>query len=486
MWWFGKIFVHPQIPDRLYLSGFHTERSDDGGSLWSTVFAGAHVDQHSVFIHPLNPYLVVIGNDGGVYLSFDGGDTYGKLNGLPITQFYTCEIDPQNPAALYGGTQDNGSQRTPDGQLDNWELLLWGDGFVCLVNPVDPNIQYAESQYGNLYKSVDGGQSFFRALLGVDGADRNNWNSPVVFAPADPEVMYFGTQRLYRSTDGGDRWTPISEDLSKGPGGGSQVYGTLTSISVSPLDPNLIYVGTDDGNVWRTDDQGGQWTLLSDALPLRWVTSVRADPKDAEVAYVTFSGYRYNLTTPHVFKTEDRGATWRSISGDLPDVPVNKLLILEDDRLVIATDIGVFLSEDGGAEWELLGTALPNVVVTDLDYYAPTTTLVAATYGRSMYRYTFAPTTSTTAPATPDWTARVFPNPSRGQAQLRWEAPEPGRYTVDLFDASGKWLRRLGDQDWAAGTQQLTLDPTGLTAGLYRLSLSNGVARTSLEWVVLD
>ncbi len=486
MWWFGKIFVHPENPSQIYLSGFNTERSVDNGASWSTVFNDAHVDQHTVFIHPANPDLVVIGNDGGVYLSFDGGLNHAKLNNLPITQFYTCEIDFLQPEALYGGTQDNGCQRTPDGQLDNWEVLFWGDGFVNLVNPLDNNILYAESQRGNLVRSNDGGQFYSSVLFGIDPGDRNNWNTPVVFDPNDPSIMYYGTQRLYRSTNGADSWEAISEDLSDGPGSGSQTFGTITSISVSPLDPNIIYVGTDDGNISWTTNLGEQWENISDDLPVRWVTSVAADPADIKVAYATFSGYRYYSNEPHVFKTSDNGINWEDISGNLPDVPVNKILILEPGRLVIATDIGVFISEDDGASWEMLGAELPNVVVTDLDYHDPTSTLVAATYGRSMYQYTFSPTVATNELTEVAFQAKIFPNPSRGVAQLQWEAPTTDTYTVDLLDASGRVLRRLSTARWSVGPQQITLSADDLATGLYRVQLQNSRGQQALEWLIVE
>lgn len=487
MWWFAKIFVHPTNPDRLYLSGFDTEASIDGGVSWSTVFNGAHVDQHSVYIHPANPDLVVIGNDGGVYLSFDGGANHAKLEGLPITQFYTCEIDYSQPERLYGGAQDNGSRRTPDGGTDNWEFLFGGDGFYNLVDPLDNTYVYVEFQYGNFYRSTDGGNSYFSATSGISGADRANWNTPVVFDPTNPSTLYYGSQRLYKSTDRAASWSPISNDLSNGPGGGSQTFGTITTISVSAADANTIYVGTDDGNVSMTTDGGTNWNNVSADLPERWVTGLATDPTDPMTAYVTFSGYRYHSDLSHVFKTNDNGSTWTDISSNLPDVPVNRIVLINPGELAIATDIGVFYSSDDGNNWELLGLELPNVVITDLDYHPPTMTLVAGTFGRSMYKYVFPESVGTADQELPSLKASVFPNPSSSAAQLIWSPLENGTHTVDLLDAHGKQLKRLSQRNLSSTSEeQLKIATADLPEGLYLLRIQSTHFQQVVKLLVLN
>ena len=178
---------------------------------WNLRFESVHVDQHAAVFHPQNPDLVILGNDGGVYLSEDGGITSQKLNGLPITQFYRGTMDEQYPERLYGGTQDNGTNRTLTGNVDDWEEINGGDGFFVLVDPTDNNFIYSESQNGVFARSINGGQSFVSALNGFQSS-RNNWNTPVVFDPNNSEVLYMGGNRLNKSVNRANSWNPISPD----------------------------------------------------------------------------------------------------------------------------------------------------------------------------------------------------------------------------------------------------------------------------------
>ncbi len=487
MWWFGKIVVHPTNPELVYASAFNTERSTNGGVNWSTSFSGAHVDQHSLFIHPANPDFVLAGNDGGVYKSFNGGADYSKIDDLPITQFYTCEIDASNPELIYGGAQDNSTMRTQNGGLNDWEIIHIGDGFYTLVDPNDPKIIYTESQYGGFVKSTDGGNNFFGATAGISPGDRKNWNTPVVFDPTNSSTLYLGTNRLYQSTDQADSWTAISPDLTNGFGGGNQVFGTITAISVSPVDPNIIYAGTDDGNVWVTFTKGDVWTKISDDLPNRWVTSIAAHAVDPEIAFVTFSGYRYHSDLAHVFKTYDFGTTWEDISGNLPDVPVNKILSLSDLEVeVLATDIGVFVAQSAPDDWQLLGQELPNVVITDLDYYAPEQKLLAATYGRSMFTYTLDLDVGISSQSRSDFEASIFPNPSAGNSQLLFRPQEGGSHRIDLFDLHGKWIKRLLDKTLVEEEISIPLSGLDLSPGLYWIKGTSANFQFSRKWILTN
>ena len=311
-----------------------------------------------------------------------------------MTQAYRVALDASNPDALYLGAQDNGTSRTLDGGTDNWTQIFGGDGFQALIHPNDPDLIWAQFQYGNLYFSSDNGVSWLPATLGINLSDRRNWNSPHVQDPTDAEQRYFGTHRLYLSTS--ERgWTVISPDLTGGPGGNpGQVDGSLTTIAVSPHNPSVIWTGSNDGYVQLTTNGGGDWSDLSGSLPDRWVTSVRVDPFAEEVAYVTISGFRWNEYLPRVYRTPDYGATWVPIAGNLPDAPVNDFLADPDrqNRYFVATDVGVFETWNGGASWSMLGTDLPNVVCTSLALDRPNQTLVVGTYGRSLFSTVIAPT----------------------------------------------------------------------------------------------
>lgn len=397
-WWFGKIYADPIEAQTVYALGLTIHRSTDGGASWEAVGSNIHVDQHALWINPNNPNQIYCGNDGGFYISDNAGNSWQHINNLPITQFYTCEIDAKNPQRLYGGSQDNGTWRTLEGGTNDWQQILGADGFVSLVNPLDNNYVYASAQNGAFYRSTNGGAGFTGALSGINSSDRKNWKTPIIMSPHNPATLYYGTNRLYRSTNHATTWAVISPDLTKGSGGGNLVYGTITAIAVSPKNPQLIYCGTDDGTVSVTMDGGINWSKITNGLPNRWVTAIEADPFDENTAYITFSGYKWRDYQPHVLRTTNRGVTWQDISGNLPEAPVNDIIIDSSPQAqkensgskvyYAATDFGVFVTHDGGAKWEILGSGLPLISIMDLTWHAPSRTLVAATYGRSMYRIT--------------------------------------------------------------------------------------------------
>jgi len=388
-WWFGRISIDPVNPDIVYPIGFDLYKSSNGGNNWSFISSAVHVDQHDMVIHPMNNNFIVLGNDGGIYLSYNGGSSWTFLENLPITQFYTCEVDEQYPQRLYGGTQDNGTNRTYYGGTDDWYSIYWGDGFHVLVDPLDNNYVYAEYQYGNFARSTNGGFSFSSAMNGISSSDRKNWNTPFIFDPNNPQILYYGANRLYKTTNRAGSWQVVSPDLTNGSSGGNSAYGTITTIAVAPSNSQFIYAGTDDGNVWRTENGGGEWFNISPGLPLRWITRVATDPYDENMVYVTLSGYRYDSYLPHVFRSTDGGNNWEDISGNLPEAPVNDIIIDPDldSTIYIATDFGIFVSRDLGQNWAMPGDNLPNVPIVDIDFHQPTRTIIAATYGRSMYTF---------------------------------------------------------------------------------------------------
>ncbi|RMG22845.1 MAG: hypothetical protein D6730_15665, partial [Bacteroidetes bacterium] len=467
MWWFGKIFISPHNPRSVYVASLHLHHTQNGGHHWRQVFEGAHVDQHALYIHPLDSNLLVAGNDGGIYLSHDGGENLYKVKELPVTQFYTVEVDESQPVRLYGGTQDNGVNRSLSGSHNDWEAIYGGDGFVVLVDPTDPTYVYAESQYGLLGRSTDGGRSFVRATTGISG--RRNWKTPVVFAPHDTRILYYGAERLYRSTNRAVSWQPISPDLSGGPGL-NLVFGTITAIGLSPLNPEVIYAGTDDGHVWVSPDGGQSWNDISTGLPRRWVTSLLADPLHPQGVYVSFSGYRQHDHASHLYKSTDLGRNWTDISGNLPDVPVNECLKdPHDSTLYVATDVGVFFSENEGQHWELLGTGLPAVVISDLRLHAGSRKLVAATYGRSLYTYQL-PALPTALPGLAAQGVRLFSPFGRG---LRLYTPVGLHARLQGYSLQGNGGDILFEGYLQPGYHQFSLPGQARAGGLYLCRLQN-------------
>ena len=475
MWWFGKIFIDPVDENKVYVSSLDVQRTVNGGITWFPVFHGAHVDQHAMYIHPDNPNFIIIGNDGGVYISEDGGETYEHFDNMPITQFYTCEIDPSDVNKLYGGTQDNGTIRTLSGNNNDWNMILGGDGFVCLVDPNDPNIIFAEFQYGGLRRSVNGGTSFIGVGWGISPSDIKNWKAPLAFNPHNSRSVYFGTTKLYKTTNQANWWDPISPVITTPPAGSNLIYGTLTTIAVSPVDTNIIYIGTDDGKVYHTANEGNDWNFVSGSLPDRWITQVVAHPDEADIAYVTLSGYRYDEYLAHVFKTNDQGNTWTDISSNLPEVPVNDLLIDPDntDQLYVATDVGVFVSYDDGGFWEPFGEGIPNVPVLDLCLHAESGILAAATYGRSMFTIDLNVVDVDPQPS-PVTKAVVFPNPFSAQTTLALELARQENVEIRVFDAGGKLVQHLNKGILNSGEHRFRLDLSPLSKGIYIANITTG------------
>ncbi len=399
-WYFGQIWAHPTQQNTVIVQGVNMYRSTNSGGAWSAIFSDAHVDHHALWIKPSDPTRMITGHDGGINVSTNSGANSTHASDLPITQFYAITSDPQLPQRLFGGTQDNSTPCTFTGNTDDWEVLYGGDGFYCLVDPRDSDVIFAEYQYGGLGKSTDGGQTFDYIASNFDN-DRINWMMPFVMSPTNPDVLYCGTTTVWKTTTGGNDWTSISPDLTGGPGPGNLIFGTITTLSVSAADSQVVYAGTDDARVWRTQNGGANWQLVNAGLPQRWCTRVTAHYDSANVVYAAFSGYKWMDYMPHLFRSSDYGTIWQDISSNLPEAPVNDILIDPDQPsyLYAGTDFGVYFSADWGTTWSVLGDGLPLSSVFDLQVTtgAPRY-LVAGTHGRSMWKIPL-PTATVPAPA---------------------------------------------------------------------------------------
>ena len=473
-WWFNRVVVDPSNPDDLYYIGFNINKYIPNEQRWERRFNGVHVDQHTMWINPANPQEILLGNDGGLYYTSDGGNTYSKWDNLPITQFYTCEIDFQEPARRYGGTQDNGTNRTLTGSTSDWARIYGGDGFRVRVDPTNNDIVYATSQYGGFGKSTNGGDNFIFSTDGLGGT-RRNWYTPYELDPSNTSRLYLGTERVMRSEGDPVQWTPISPDLTNGNGGtNGLVYGTITSLSISELDNQVIWVGTDDGNVWVTLNGGTNWNSISTGLPQRWVTSITADPDNPASAYLTFSGFRYGSNMSHIYKTDDYGANWQDINGNLPDIPVNDLAINPDNgTLFLATDIGVYYSENTGATWQLLGTGMPLAIVTDLSLHLPIQTLVAGTFGRSMWSVNIGEEVSTNSLPENVASWQIYPNPLRENGTVALELSSQSDLSLQLIDMQGRMIQDVFQGNLSPGLHQVPISVTTLPKGTYLLRLTS-------------
>jgi photosystem II stability/assembly factor-like uncharacterized protein len=464
-WYFGQIRVDPSNEDVIFVLGVDLKRSTNAGGNWSTVTGSQHVDFHDLWVDPSNAGRILTGNDGGVFRTTNNGSSWIKSPNLPISQFYAITVDPQLPHRIMGGTQDNSTLRTLTGALDDWDVLIGGDGFTAIVDPVDSDILYGEAQYGYFARSTNGFS--FSILEYFGGIERTNWHMPLVMDPNDRTQLYCGTYRAYRTTDSGFNWTPISPDLTDGPGSGNLQSGTLTTLAVAPSDPATLWAGSDDGNVHVTTDGGSSWADVDAGLPVRYVTRVTADPFDDSIGYVTFSGFRLDDLQAHVFRTTNWGASWTDISGNLPDAPVNDLVVdLQDtDRLFVGTDTGVYVTEDLGGSWVKIGVGLPLCVIVDIELHDGSRTLVAGTHGRSSFTLDVdaalgdavdAPVIAGAADGLR--LSPPSPNPSHGATEIAFALPERSAVRVEILDVTGRRIRTLVDEPMDAGRYSRTWD----------------------------
>jgi photosystem II stability/assembly factor-like uncharacterized protein len=475
-WYFGQIRVHPANPDVAFALGVPLYRTTNGGNSWLDASGIQHVDHHALEFDMTNLNHIVDGNDGGVYTSTNGGTVWVKSYNLPITQFYAATIDPLNPERTYGGTQDNGTMRTMTGNLNDWQIIYGGDGFYCIVDYTNANIIYAESQWGNLGKSTNGGNNFYSATNGISSSDRTNWSTPVIMDPNNHLVLYYGANRLYKTTDGAGFWNAISSDLTNGPGTGNLTYGTITTIAVSRTDGDVIYVGTDDANVWVTTNGGTNWTSINTGLPDRWVTRVAVDPNDAATAYVTFSGYRLDSFLPHVFRTTNYGNTWNDISSNLPEVPINVIVVDPENTsvLYIGTDYGVYYTTDAGGTWQPLGTGLPFSAVDDLVLHNGVRVLRAATHGRSFFEFDLDQIGIEEQEELINIDAKGIglqvTSPARNEISLQYSVSSMSSVMIDVYDIAGRRIDNLLNSTVSAGKYEMST-VLNLPAGTYFVRL---------------
>jgi photosystem II stability/assembly factor-like uncharacterized protein len=426
-WYDLVVRVHPNNPSIVYAGGSSTSnffmRSTDGGNTWTSFATGAnnvrlHVDQHAIALAKDGSKLYV-GNDGGVWradftnatdpinwTNLNGNGVSGSTTSLNTLQFYPgLSIHPTNPqpAPAYGGTQDNGTMRYSGALL--WNSVTCGDGGWTAIDPQTPTTVYAACQYlppntnrTVIGKSVQDGAagSFAAADSGITKTERGGFIPPFVIDPSGPRRLYFGTFRIWQTTDGASSWTAVSNDLTTG-----ATDTSVSTIAVAPSNPDKVYAGTDDGRVWvcttATSASTGCWSPINAGLPTRAVTQITVDPGDpnANTAYVGFSGFSGfgGDTQGHIFKTTNGGTAWTDISGNLPNTPVNDIVVdpANANTLYIATDVGVFMTSNAGTTWTAVNPAspgaagLPRVAVLSLKLHEPSRTLRAATHGRGMW-----------------------------------------------------------------------------------------------------
>ncbi|HWX55403.1 MAG TPA: glycosyl hydrolase [Verrucomicrobiae bacterium] len=420
--YYGTLFADPKREDRLYATGFLMQVSDDGGKTVRPLAAAhVHVDNHVLWVDPDDGNHMLLGNDGGLYTTRDGGANWRWMSNLPTGQFYDVAVDNSKPFYyIYGGTQDNYSLGGPSQTRDisgianqDWFVTQGGDGFRSLVDPEDPNTVYAEAQHGNLirFDRASGERLGIQPQEGkAELPERWNWDSPFIISPHSHTRLYFAGNRVFRSDDRGNSWKAVSGDLTRhlnrdeipvmgkiwGPDSvnkhvSTAFYGNISVLAESPLKEGLLFAGTDDGLVQVTEDGGGHWQKIENlpGVPANaYVSRIVASRFDDKLVYVTFENHQNADYKPYVLRSADRGKTWTSIAANLPDNgPV--WAFVEDsvnrDLLFAGNEYGIWFTTDGGKKWIQLKGGMPVIAVRDAVEQTRESDLVIATFGRSFY-----------------------------------------------------------------------------------------------------
>jgi photosystem II stability/assembly factor-like uncharacterized protein len=415
--YFANLIVDPKNENKVYKPDLTLIMSEDGGKSFSVIGGSAHGDFHDVWVNPDNTDHLIAGDDGGIWYSYDGGNTWWKGNNLPISQFYHVSVDQSDPYHVFGGLQDNsawiGDSQYPGGITNSrWENLFGGDGFWVFPDPSDPNYVYAEAQGGNVGRvnriTLDSRAIKPQPNYG-EGKLRFNWNTPIHISPNEKGTIYIGAQFLFRSRDHGQTWDRISPDLTTNDpekqkqeeSGGvtvdnsdAETHTTIYSISESPRDGQVIWVGTDDGNLQLTRDGGKSWTNVVSNVPdlpkFSWVSWVEASLYDPATAYAVFDRHTFGDMDPHVYKTSDYGKTWTLVVGPESGVRGFAHVIKEDtvvpNLLFLGTEFGLWVSLDDGKHWaQYKGHEFPSVPVRDIVVQSRESDLVVATHGRGIW-----------------------------------------------------------------------------------------------------
>lgn len=419
--YFARLAADPKNADRVYKPGFFLTVSEDGGKSFSAAFSAnegpgdsVHGDLHALWIDPDNPEQMLLGTDGGVYQSLDRSSHWRFLSTLPVSQFYHVSADMADPYNVYGGLQDNGTWMGPSratGGIANrhWRNIDFGDGFWAFSDSADPDYAYAEYQGGMIarFRKSTGEAKDIKPLPRASEPEfRFNWNAPIHLSANHPGTIYLGGQFLFRSRDHGESWDRISPDLTTNDparqhqemSGGltidnsdAEKFETIYTIAESPKNGDVIWVGTDDGNVQVTRDGGKHWTNVAknvSGLPSgTWVSTIEASHFDPATAYATFDGHAAGDMKTYVYRTKDYGKTWTSLSTS--ELSGYAHVVREDlvntNLLFVGTEFGLFISIDGGAHWAQFKGGLPNVAVRDIVIHPRESDLILATHGRGIY-----------------------------------------------------------------------------------------------------
>ncbi len=422
--YYQELYASPHAFDRIYLASNIMQISDDGGKTMRFMNEkNKHVDNHAIAFKASDDDYLLVGTDGGLYETFDLTKTWRFIDNLPLTQFYKVAVDDAEPFYnIYGGTQDNNTQGGPS-RTDNvhgirnadWYIVLFGDGHQPATEPGNPDIIYAEWQQGNLVRvdRTTGEMVYIQPQPGKGEApERFNWDAPILVSPHKNTRLYFGSQRLWRSEDRGDSWTAVSGDLTRDQDrmqlpimGGTQswdmpwdmfamsTYNTITSVSESPVQEGLLYIGTDDGIIQVSENGGDSWKKIdTSSLPgvpkTAFINDIKADLHDADTVYVALDNHKYGDYQPYLLKSNNRGKSWSKLSNGLPKKTLVWRVVQDHVKaslMFAGTEFGLYVTFNGGEKWQALKGGIPTISVRDLAIQKRENDLVAATFGRGFY-----------------------------------------------------------------------------------------------------
>ena len=523
-WYYGELVCDPENPDRVYMPITPLLMSEDGGETFRNIAETmVHADNHTLWVNPNDPEHLIVGNDGGVYISRDGGDFWQWQSNIPVMQLYTVAVDMQEPFYhVYGGAQDNGSWSGPVGTRfsdgisnEDWRFISGGDGFYAVADPTDPNVVYSQSQYGVLRRSnvATGEQKRIQPWQPQENEFppyRWNWSAPFKISPHDNETVYFGANVVFKSEDRGDTWERISPDLTRGISrddlplqgkvqpsdaidlhASTALYGNLHAIALSERRRGLIAVGSDDGLIHVTRDDGKRWrkTASFPGVPdMMKVAMIEWSATDEGTLYAAFDGHKDNDFRPYVVRSDDYGATWQNITSDLPTFGSTRSITVHPDNgelVFVGTDFGVYFSRDGGGHWLPLQAGLPTNSVQGIIVHPRDNDLVIGTHGRGFWVLdSLGLIESLTAGTVASHGFLAEPRPAtqirdvnRGRGSFGhsfWTADNPPRgaiidywigdkavgqaVAVDILDGDGNAIRRIGETTAERGAGRVVWD----------------------------
>ncbi len=486
-WYFGQVRVNPMDDNDIFILGVDMWRTRNGGFSWeravpSWATYAVHADKHDLIF---DGDRLILATDGGAYESTDDGEEWIDIENIATTQFYRVGYNPHRPEWYYGGAQDNGTTGGNAEIINEWPRLYGGDGFTIDFDPSDSLIYYAATQNGNLVVTFDGGEIFDSGGFGFDNSESTNWDTPYFVSKHDPKVLYAGRQSVYRGFNDGFfvEWTKISDILTDTTENDAFITRNISTVHQSPLIEEYFYAGTTDGLLWSSINGGQTWENISEGVPYRYVSDIVASPNIPNTAYVSVTGYKSNDFVAHIHRTDDNGQTWIPISGNLPQIAINDILVhpdYDDNVIFVATDGGIYFTENAGDTWDRLGDNMPVIEVYDMAYNPIKNEVVAGTFARGIQTFDLTQINLDNNPSSvddiPSYAISLYPSVAVNQITVRWSDYSFQNYRLTSLNG------RVVEMGKVVGSSQM-IDVSHLRQGSYVVTLESKDGIVSKQFV---